>query len=184
MWTSFKRWRGAEASVSNKRSTTPNRRGKGTKAHFIGIWYWPWSRAKSRPIQFQPELDDKSCNCNLGLVFWSDEGKVANLFNLLPSDILFEEILARIVTEDEGPQNLCRLSCVCKFFYDASNDADTLKKVRISFSKDVRRQPICYKNFVSKCATAGNLHAIVALTQTYLLLVYSHVDILEALAAC
>ncbi|OMO99322.1 hypothetical protein COLO4_13359 [Corchorus olitorius] len=169
MWTSFKRWRRGEASananiVSNKKSTTTaNRRGKGAKAH---KWCWPWSRANympvaSRPIQFQPEiLDDKSCNCNLALVFWSDEGKAANLFNLLP---LFEEILARIVTEDEGPQNLCRLSCVCKFFYDASNEAETLTKVKISFLRDVRFKPICYDNFVSKCAIVGNLRAIAAL---------------------
>ncbi|OMO99329.1 hypothetical protein COLO4_13356 [Corchorus olitorius] len=165
MWTSFKqklkRWRRGEASannVSKKKFTTNYRRGKGTK------WCWPWSRANNLPLAFrpiQPDLDDKSHKH--GLVFWSDEGKAPNLFNLLPSDILFEEILARIVTQDEGPQNLCRLSCVCKFFYDASNEAETLKKVKISFSKNVNFRPICYENFVCKCATVGNLRAIAAL---------------------
>ncbi|OMO85532.1 hypothetical protein CCACVL1_10124 [Corchorus capsularis] len=162
MWRSFKQklkcWRRGEGSannVSNKKTST-NRRGKGSKGSIANNLL-----VASRPND-EPELDDKSHN--LGLVYWSDEGKEASLFNLLPSDILFEEILARIVIEDElGPKTLCRLSCVCKFFYDASNEAETLKKVKISFSKNVKFEPICYENFVCKCATVGNLRAIAAL---------------------
>ncbi|OMO85529.1 Chaperonin ClpA/B [Corchorus capsularis] len=163
MWTSFKqkikRWRRGEASANNafNKKATTNRRKKGTK------WCCPWSRSNNLPVAFspiQPQLDDKSYN---GLIFWSDEGKATNLFNLLPSDILFEEILARIVTDDEGPQNLCRLSCVCKFFYDASNEAETLKKVKLSFFKYVRVERMSYQNFVSKCANVGNMRAIAAL---------------------
>ncbi|OMO99328.1 hypothetical protein COLO4_13355 [Corchorus olitorius] len=136
MWTSLKqkleRWRRGQASANNvsNKKTTANRREKGTKARVIGKWYCPWSRANHLPVAsrlIQPELDDKSHN-HLGLVYWSDEGKAANLFNLLPTDILFEEIL-----------------------------------VKISFFKYVRVECMSYQNFVSKCATVGNMRAIAAL---------------------
>ncbi|WRX20920.1 hypothetical protein QQP08_013407 [Theobroma cacao] len=93
-----------------------------------------------------------------------NKGKTRNLFHLLPTDILFDEILARIVVEDEGPKNLCRLSCVCKLLYEASNEAVILRKTKICLTSSLEELSKSYRNFVFKCSSMGNIRALAAIT--------------------
>ncbi|CAI9118142.1 OLC1v1019666C1 [Oldenlandia corymbosa var. corymbosa] len=86
---------------------------------------------------------------------------------VLPDEILVNEIILRVVTQEEGGIILCRLACVCKTFNDLKNDPKILQMAKLSCTNSLSNSKRSYRDFIWRCASMGNLYAIAAVGFNY-----------------